>query len=429
MTAKPLATDVAIRKWKPAAEGEARGTGGRDGLYVRGWVSGTKAFYFRAGTWLKMGEYPELSLADARERAIVAKRLKKEGFGTDALRRAFELSTSSSDFEAIVRGDKLAGVATNSTISMPTYSQVWNDWFLDVEPTLQEGPSRRRPRAIHEHHISPVIGDRPINKIRRREVFDLLLPLFREKAVTAGHALGHINKVFERAITMELCENNPAPPRSSFPKRVTAKKPHGTLGSNSMPEFWAQVQRTKASMSVKLAILTAMVTAHRVGVIVRAEWCHIDFDSGVWTVPAREDKSTPGRMKSGRSYALKLPAGLLSELENLRHSRSIGEFVFESPTTRGHVSENAVLKVIKGCDDSLTAHGFRNAVKEFCRRAEPPVPDHIADAYCDHSLRGLDASYRRMDTSVERSELALRLFKYVVADTRASGKASLFPGA
>ena len=40
-----LATDLAIRKWKPTKDGEAIGTGGRTGLYVRGWKTGTKAFY------------------------------------------------------------------------------------------------------------------------------------------------------------------------------------------------------------------------------------------------------------------------------------------------------------------------------------------------------------------------------------------------
>ncbi len=298
---------------------------------------------------------------------------------------------------------------------MPTYDQMWEEWFWDVEPTLQEGPSRRRPRAIHEHHISPVIGARPINEIRRREVFNLLNPLFKDKPVTAGHALGHINKVFERAIVQEFCENNPTPPRSNFPKRVTKKKHHGTLPAERLPELWRWVQQTGASDSAKLTILTAMVTAHRIGVVVRVEWDHIDETTGVWTVPERTDKSTKGRMKSGRAYSLKLPSELLAKIGQLR-STSRGKYVFESPSTTGHLTENAVLKILKRFDPALTTHGFRNSIKEFCRKAEPPVPDHIADAFCDHSLKGLDASYRRFDTSIERHQLAQRLYSYLEGD-------------
>ena len=409
---KPLSTDIAIKKWKPSSAGEARSTGGRDGLYVRGWPSGLKAFYFRSDTWLKIADYPDISLAVSRELAVVAKRLRKEGFPNAALKRGFENARTGVALEGVVRGDLLAGLSHDAIANVPTYNQIWEQWFADVEPALQEGPSRRRPRAIHEHHVSPVLGDRPINAIRRREIYDLLQPLFREIPTTAGHALGHITKVFELAIVKEFCELNPTPPRSSFPKRVQKKKPHGTISAQKLPELWSWVQTTNASDTVKFAILTAMVTAHRVGVIVNIEWDHIDFESGIWTVPEREDKSTPGRMKSGREYALLLPDGLLERLASLR-SKTEGQYVFESPTTRGSVSPNAVLKILKRFDSGLTTHGFRNAVKEFCRQAEPQVPDHVADAYCDHSLRGLDASYRRYDTLAERAALARRLYAHI----------------
>lgn len=414
---KPLSTDVAIKKWKPSSAGEARSTGGRDGLYVRGWPSGLKAFYFRSDTWLKIADYPDIRLAVSRELAVVAKRLRKEGFPNAALKRGFENARTGVALEGIVRGDVLAGLSHDAIASVPTYNQIWEQWFADVEPALQEGPSRRRPRAIHEHHVSPVLGDRPINAIRRREIYDLLQPLFREIPTTAGHALGHITKVFELAIVKEFCELNPTPPRSSFPKRLQKKKHHGTISAQRLPELWSWVQTTNASDTVKFAILTAMVTAHRVGVIVNIEWDHINFESGIWTVPEREDKSTPGRMKSGREYALRLPDGLLESLASLR-SATTGQYVFESPTTRGSVSPNAVLKVLKRFDPGLTTHGFRNAVKEFCRQAEPAVPDHVADAYCDHSLKGLDASYRRYDTLEERADVALRLYEHVIVGTK-----------
>lgn len=418
MPASPLSSDVAIRKWKPSIDGQARSTGSRDGLYVRGWRSGAKAFYFRTDTWLKIGDYPDTSLSKARELAIVAKRLKKEGFGKDALTRGFANAKTASDLDGIVRGEVLAGLSAGDLVRVVTYDEMWKQWFADVAPTLQAGPSRRRPQAIHEQHISPVIGNRPINEIRRREIFDLLAPMFRGVPVTAGHALGHINKVFELAIVKEFCEVNPTPPRASFPKRITKKKHHGTLPAAKMPELWQWLQQTNATESTKAAILTAMVTGHRISVIVNAEWSHIDLRAGVWTVPEREDKSTPGRMKSGRSYSLKLPEALVQmfldlKADSAKHEHEATRFIFVSPVKRGSLTPNAVLKVLKSFDPSLTTHGFRNSIKEFCRVTVPPIPDHIADAFCDHSLKGLDASYRRRDTSEERAELAERLLAHV----------------
>ena len=194
-------------------------------------------------------------------------------------------------------------------------------------------------------------------------------------------------------------------------QQKTSSSRRGLLPAERLPELWRWVQETEASDSAKLAILTAMVTAHRIGVVVRLEWNHIDESTGVWTVPERTDKSTKGLMKSGREYSLRLPPGLLERFHQHR-----GHYVFESPSTTGHLTENAVLKILKRFEPELTTHGFRNSIKEFCRKAEPPVPDYIADLFCDHSLTGLEASYRRMDTSRERAELAERLYSYITCD-------------
>lgn len=413
-----LTTDLAIRRWKPEKDGEAIGTGGRTGLYVRGWKTGTKAFYFRAKTWIKLGDYPDVSLATARELSAVSKRMVKEGYGVDALRRGFANASTATELEAIVRGEMLAGLTATGATNAPTYHDLWHEWYQGRKAKLQEGPSRRRPEAIHLHHVKPVLGDRPITEIRRREIFGLLEPLFRTKPVTAGHALGHIRAVFERAANKELIEADPTPQKSAFADAVAHRevKHHGTLSPDKMPVLWQWLNTTDASDAAKLAILTAMTTGHRIGVIVNAEWQHIDEAKGVWTVPARTDRATPGRMKSGREYTLRLPAPLLGRLSALKHDPK-QKYVFESPTTTGPISPNAILKTLKRFDQDLTAHGFRNAIKGWCRSATPPVPDHIADAFCDHSLRGLDASYRRGDTSRERAELAARLYEFVTGVT------------
>jgi integrase len=413
-----LATDLAIRKWKPAKDGEAIGTGGRTGLYVRGWKSGTKAFYFRAKTWIKLGEYPSTSLAMARELSTVAKRLAREGFGVDALSRGFANATTATELEAVVRGDVLAGLIDAGSTNAPTYHDLWSEWYEARKHRLQEGPSRRRPEAIHMHHIRPVLGDRPITEIRRREIFNLLEPLFREKPVTAGHALGHIQSVFDRAANKEMIEADPTPRKSAFADVVARRevKHHGTLPPERMPELWQWLDTTDASETAKLAILTAMTTGHRIGVIVHAEWAHINDTTGVWTVPARTDRTTQGRMKSGREYAIRLSEPLFERLNILRKDTD-QRYVFESPTTKGPITPNAIRKTLKRFDAELTAHGFRNAIKGWCRTATPPVPDHIADAFCDHSLRGLDAAYRRGDTSTERADLTARLYDFVTEVT------------
>ena len=139
-----LATDLAIRRWKPTKDGEAVGTGGRTGLYVRGWKTGTKAFYFRAKTWIKLGDYPDTTLAMARELSTVAKRLAREGFGVEALSRGFAKATTATDLEAVVRCEVLAGFADLGATRVPTYHELWTEWHEGRKHKLQDGPRRHR---------------------------------------------------------------------------------------------------------------------------------------------------------------------------------------------------------------------------------------------------------------------------------------------
>ncbi len=409
-----LTTDVAIRKWKPLKDGEAQGIGGRSGLYVRGWRAGGKAFYARlAGTWVKVADYGEMTLAEARELAPVTRRLAKEGWPAGAFRAAFEGGArTAAELEAAVRNEELPGLPTMQA-SARTYDAAFQAWHGERKAKLQAGPSRRRPEAIHENHVAPVLGRRPVPEITRPEIVRALKPVFAENPVTAGYALQYVRAVLDWAVDEGWRDGNPTPPARSFAsiKPERAVRHHGTIAADRLPELWRQVQATGAGASVQAAILTLMVTGHRLAPVLHARWADLDA-AGVWTVPARTHKAELGRMKSGRAYSLKIPPGLLRQWHAARANDCA--LIFPSPTDpRRPVSGAAVLKVLKRIEDGMTAHGFRNAVKTWCRTAKPPVPDHIADAFLDHSLRGLDAAYRRADTSRARAELAARLYRFV----------------
>ena len=154
-----------------------------------------------------------------------------------------------------------------------------------------------------------------------------------------------------------------------------------------------------------------MLSAHRVRVVLAARWEHFDFEAGTWTVPAKTDNETPGLMKSGRAHTITLPKPFLDELRAMKLDEHL---LFPSTSGRGHLTENALLKALKAYDEGITAHGFRNSFKTWARSVG--VADWIADAYVDHSLQGLDASYRREDPArviAECAQVTERLYKYV----------------
>ena len=89
--AKQLTTDTSIRKWKISKENETYSCGNRLGLYVRGYLSQKKAFYWRHTTWIKLGDYPELTLGVAREMVVTCKRLQKNGKSLENIQLAHYL--------------------------------------------------------------------------------------------------------------------------------------------------------------------------------------------------------------------------------------------------------------------------------------------------------------------------------------------------
>jgi len=405
---KQLTTDTAIRKWTISKNEETYGCGGRLALYVRGYLSGRKTFYWRGKTWLKLGDYPALSLADARELALACSKHSKLGVSSQELAKAIVIRTKASDFAEAIRTVSDEGEQTEL---VRTYDDVFNEWYQRNSTRLwQDGPSRRRPLSMHQIWVPEEIKQLPIQDIKRQDVFRLIQRMFDEVHDSAGKQLGYMARVFEYAINAGYTDVNPCPPRKAFEAGVKEVKPHAFLPYDRMPELWNWIATRDFSPATALAMKTVMLTGHRISVVVQAQWEHFDIESGCWTVPARQtsDKTTSGLMKSGREFRVTFPEEFFSCLLQLKQE---GPFVFPSPTTQGHVTPNATLKAFKAFDIRITNHGFRNSIKTWGR--SQGIQDFIMDAYVDHSLTGLDKSYRREDLSVELSQTTAKLFEFL----------------
>ena len=152
---------------------------------------------------------------------------------------------------------------------------------------------------------------------------------------------------------------------------------------------------------------TVMLTGHRISVVVKARWSHIDETKGVWTVPERQDKNSDGLMKSGREFQVTFPEPFF---ERLLKSKSDSEFVFPPLPQRvmsAPMQRSKVLKISK----AITNHGFRNSLVTWARSVG--YPDYILDFYIDHSLHGLHKSYRREDLRKECAKLTNEIYQYL----------------
>jgi integrase len=403
---KQLTTDTSIRKWKVARDSDTYSCGNRSGLYIRGYSNQKKAFYWRSDTWIKLGDYPSLTLAEARELVSFCKRGRKQGKSVKAIQVALAASSYADDFL-----ENLNKTSTIVTFENITYEDVFTAWYNAKSAKLwQSGPSRRRPKAMHKHWVPATLKEKPISVITRQDIFSFLDKMFDEAYDSAGKQLGYMRRVFEFAINSGYANTNPVPPRGAFENVAPNKKPHGYLEYERMPELWNWIKGRTLSAHTKLAMNTVMLTGHRISVVVQARWDHINLATRVWTVPhrANNDKETSGAMKSGREFRITLPEPFFEELLKIRAN---SPFLFPSPTTQGHVTPNATLKAFKRFENKITNHGFRNSIKTWGRHEG--FPDYLMDAYVDHGLTGLDKSYRREDLTVKIEKITQKLFDFL----------------
>ena len=402
-----LTSEMALRKWRPGDNNTRQSCG--PGLYVRGFKSGRKLFQLRyQKSWIDLGDYgPDLPLAHARETALKAKRLLKNGEVTRKEVAAAALRSHSVDAieTELTRGN------ADVRLGIPTFDKAYRDWFaLGVKANRwTHKASMRHVIRSYEMHAQQHIGDLRLDLIKRSEIRKFMEPLFTTRSDTAGKLLGAINEVLERAYDDELIDHNPCPKRRNFiiPKQSIKSAP--SLEYTGLPDLWNWLGERLFHQAVITAMKLAVISAQRASTVALMRWEHYQPETGIWTVPAKNpQESTEGLMKSGRTFAMKLPEELQQTIAGLPQTC---EYVF-SVNGRSPIHPETLRRNFMKYGD-ITTHGFRNTFKTWALHQDPPIDRFLVDRYTDHALEGLDRHYRRDDMFAERALLAERYLEFV----------------
>ena len=178
-----------------------------DGLFLVVMPSGSKYWrlrYFFAGKekLLAFGVYPDISLADARERRAEAQRLLAKGNDpADAKRTAKRLSQqrNAHSFEAVAR-----------------------EWY-DKGKHKWASSSRINKLSRLERHVFPRIGFRPVAEITAPDVLAMLRMVeARGTLDTAKHVRQMCGQIFMYAIATGRADRNPIPDlRGAIKRRLS----------------------------------------------------------------------------------------------------------------------------------------------------------------------------------------------------------------
>jgi integrase len=290
---------------------------------------------------LTLGRYPMLGLAAARARALEAK-------------------------TAIAEGQQPAPSASG------TLRSVVEEYFRHEGSELRSVGDRR---SAFDRLVLPVLGDRPINDIRRSEITLLLDKIKYDRGPrAAGLAFSYLSRVMAWHAPRDDNFRSPLV-RGMGPPQPKARD--RTLSDDEIKALWAgTVGAGVFDRYLRFLLLTA-VRRNEAANMNRSE-----LVNGLWVIPA-------ARMKAGREHVVPLSSAAMALLP------VDGEWMFPGkaggPFTSYHIMKRAFDGTVPIAPWRL--HDLRRTARSLMSRAG--VNADIAERCLAHTMGGVRGVYDR----------------------------------
>lgn len=405
LTEKALASAVA----KAIASGVKKliAVGGAPGLNLQVRESGQAWIYrYQAGTsddgkvWRRdigLGPYPEVTLAEARERTMELRKLQRSGI--DPI------------------DQRLAQAPRTRAAKGLTFDEAARRYISAKAPEWKNAKHGDQWRNTLATYASPYIGRLPIEQIEMRHVEEALASIWTEKTETASRVRMRIEAVLDWAtVGGHRKGDNPARWRGNLehrlakPGKVRKKQSQPALPVSDVGRFMAALRaRSGSAKALELLVLTAV----RSNEVRGAAWSEIDLEAATWTIPAE-------RMKADREHVVPLSQQSLALLRSLPRIGTSG-LVFPA-TDGGELSDATLAKVIKlmhaadvknggpGFMDPkqkrvAVPHGFRSTFRDWAAE-QTNYPREVAEMALAHTIADkTEAAYRRGDLLAKRTRM------------------------
>ncbi|GAN76274.1 tyrosine-type recombinase/integrase [Acidisphaera rubrifaciens] len=366
------------------------GDGG--GLYLHVKDAARRSWLFRyrspAGKhrWMGLGTLRDVPLADARQAAVAARAIVRQGGDPIEQRDAR-------------RAEAIHQAGRN------TFQAIAEAYIAAHAPAWRNAKHAAQWTSTLTTYAYPVIGRMPVGAIGTAEVTAVLDPIWTTKPETASRVRGRIEAVLDYATARGLrTGDNPARWRGHLANLLPARgkvarvEHHAALPWRQIGSFMAMLaaQEGVAALALRFLILTAARTGEAIG----ARWGEIDTAQKVWTVPGT-------RMKAGREHRVPLSDPALAILRQLAATGTApGAFIFPGQRTGHPLSNMALTALLRRMKrGEITVHGFRSSFRDWCAEATN-TPRELAEAALAHTLRDkVEAAYQRGDFLDRRRHL------------------------
>jgi integrase len=353
------------------------------GFFLRISQDGKKSYgvIYRHGGRLrrmKLGTYPLLSLAKARNQAASA--LRKVELGQDPATEKQE--------------DRHA----------QTFQQVALE-YIERHAKTQKKSWQEDERVI-KRDLIPEFGKQHAKDITRKDVRALLERKSATAPIMANRIRALLRKIFNWAIISEIVESNPV---YLVPAPGKERQRDRVLTEDEIKLIWDAIDADKNDTDdshLKIKALSAgimklrLLTAQRGAEVMGMEWDEVDTETGWWTIPG-------SKTKNGLSHRVPLskPAlVIIREMKSIAGLDDYSRFVFPSPKGDTHISnpQKALERIQRTTKIEFVGHDFRRTTASLMTGMG--IPRLTVKKILNHVERDVTAVYDRHSYDAEKRE-------------------------
>jgi integrase len=328
-----------------------------------------------------LGRFPEISLAEARDKVLKLRRQIINGINPNEAAKARRASQIK---------------VQNFSISFKKFAE---DYIERMSPQWSSKVHEQQWRHTINSYVNPLIGSIALEEITTQHILEILTPIWTTKHETAVRLRGRIEKIIAAATSQGLrTSSNPAIWKGHLDNLLPQIRPetkhHEAMHYKEVPEYFQKLTATKTLTS--LALQFTILNASRTGEVIYAMRNEVMGD--VWVIPAK-------RMKAKREHHVPLCAKSLAIIEMAQKFDEDGESIF-SKNGKG-ISNMTMLKLIKSHQSHLTVHGFRSTFRDWVSEETTHSPE-VAEMALAHSIQNkVEAAYRRGNLLQRRRQLLM----------------------
>jgi integrase len=324
---------------------------------------------------MNLGNYPHVTLATARKKYHEAASLVTDGIDPQGEQKESQREL--------------------------TVADLVDSYVKHCRTHLVEKSVKHQARTL-EKDLIPVLGDRPITSISRRDAIALLESVARRVPGQSRNLLKNARAMFTFARHRELVEFNPFADVTAAVPSIAQTSRDRVLTDDELKIVWRTLTDPDSYglPEVKQALLLVLITAQRPGEV--AGMHRNEIDGEWWTIPKERTKY---KTHPYRVYLSPLALRLIGDTS---------DFIFPAPIKDGPIDGNSLPSLVN-TESAIsgkapyfglprwTPHDLRRTVATKLSE-ELGAPDEVIDMILNHKKMGVTGIYNRNKYDKEKKK-------------------------